>query len=321
MKHLLSINEYNVNKTYLYHTTSINNLYDILNSNILKKSDTFNNISFSRNKNYWYKTKRGVRLVLDRELLTQNYKIYPFDYYNDKNYKDEDFIYDTQKKYLPKSALGIKTKNDSDRKTPFEYEECIFNDIKNLTKYIVAIEIDDKAYNKSYIKDYLNEFLQKNPHIKIKIVSREQLDDFTIKYLTESIEYVNSFYELFGNLVYVNNIQRWGDEVKVEYETQDGVLNNYIGDERDFREDFLETNKSFEFKNKKDKTRLKDKPKNVTNHIIKPLQKYNLVFYIGNKNMGIVKRDLTAKLAYALKNTYSKYPEYRSGRLEVEKIK
>ncbi len=301
------LNEYKVNKQNLYHTTSLNGLCDILSENILKKSYIFDNVSFTRNKGYWYRN-RSIRLVLDRELLSKNYKLISHDFYNDKNKLDNGNIYGTQKEYLPKSALGV---GKDGRKAPFEYEEYVEKDIKNISKYLVAIEIKgdvlENPNSKKYL-DFIDEYIIKYPYIKLKIVDGNDSDYFNrVSYIKEST--TNNFHTLFGELVYIDDIKRWGDEIKVEYTKSDGTQHTYIGDDKDFREDFIESSDSFDFNPK------------TTNVVKKPIKKmkYDIVFYIGNKKMKIVRNGIeNQKLAYSLKNTFKKYPEYKMGRLEVE---
>lgn len=123
----------------------------------------------------------------------------------------------------------------------------------------------------------------------------------------------SNFYILFNELVYVDNISRFGDEIKVDYTKEDGTRETYIGDDTDFKEDFIESNDSFVVKSKKI-------PKvNIQKDIVKKKLKYNVVFYIGTKNIETIKKGIENKnLAYALKNTLNKDPKYKMGRIEVE---
>ena len=119
----------------------------------------------------------------------------------------------------------------------------------------------------------------------------------------------NEFYLLFDELVSIDKIYRWGDEVRVDYTKADGSHHSYIGDERDFKEDFIETSDRFDYLPKIEKLPVKNTEK-----------KYNLVFYIGSKKIETLERNLNPKLAFALKDKYSKEPKYRIGVIKAEVI-
>lgn len=127
----------------------------------------------------------------------------------------------------------------------------------------------------------------------------------------------SNYYILFDDVVHVDNISRWGDEIKVEYTKEDGTQHTYIGDDKDFREDFLETTKTFNFK---EPVKAAIIHTSIPKSQIKEEDKYNIVFYIGKTKMENIRTNINSKLAYALKNTYNKDPKYKLGRIEVEKI-
>lgn len=156
------INEYkDFYNNYLYHTTTLKNIVAILNSNSLQISRNFNGISFSRNLDYWYRgSSRPVRLVLDKNILKYKYKITPFDFYNDGDYGD-------QRKFLPKSSIH--------RKAPYEFEEYIANNIYDLNKYLVEIQIIDKYYIGKF-REVIDQYIDKYK-IKLSLIDEYELDN------------------------------------------------------------------------------------------------------------------------------------------------
>lgn len=115
----------------------------------------------------------------------------------------------------------------------------------------------------------------------------------------------NNFYILFDQLVYIDDIDRYGNEYKISYTTKGNKKDIYIGDYKDMISDFINTDQKFEFVKKEI---IKSKPLNI---------KVNLVYYIGNRKE-IIKSNIDKKLAYALKNTYQKNPNYKLGKLVIE---
>lgn len=126
----------------LYHCTDVRGLYNIINSNKLKA--TGNNrdkaISFSRSKNA--KSNCVVRIYIDGDKLSNNIKIYP--------YQDPDWDRD-------------------------EYEERVDNDISNIKKYILRIDLNSELILDEFPTPYLNNydslelFLDKN-NINYKLI-------------------------------------------------------------------------------------------------------------------------------------------------------
>ncbi len=199
------INSYNlflneaINDNFLYHSTSIPNLIKILDRNTIKTAGSNENISFSRNKNFWFNNiqKNSVRLVLDKRKLSSNYKIDNFDFYGSSKKWDEE----TQRFKYTTSAL---TKSDSFRrlkKLHYEFEEVVWKDITNLGKYLYEIELTDVALglHKDYKSHYLTEldemkksisnYLIKYPHIKISIV------DIDNKYINGGEIFIKNKYD------------------------------------------------------------------------------------------------------------------------------
>ena len=120
-------------KAPVYHITDAYYLPDILNSNTLKKgsfdnpinNDILHFVSLTRNKDLdmsYYKSTytNVVVLELDKNELSKNYRIIPYD-----------FFMHSGKETHPKSSLK--------RKEKFEFEEVVLEDIVNLDKYLVGV--------------------------------------------------------------------------------------------------------------------------------------------------------------------------------------
>ena len=74
----------------LYHTTSSSGLASILKSNKIW-TNWIQGVSFTRDKNYWY-GDYPAQLVLDGDKLSENHKVYPFNYPYACNIKDDIYI-------------------------------------------------------------------------------------------------------------------------------------------------------------------------------------------------------------------------------------
>ena len=143
------------NNAPVYHFTSIDQFISIIKSNILKV-DIYDNIfrdenikfvSLTRNKNFnmeHYRIDIDIRIELDSYLLKQRYKIIPYDFFI--NQKSEE---------NPKSSIN--------RKSPFEFEEIILTNIKDIKKYIISIDFQ----NDSILDRKVSEILPELSNIKI----------------------------------------------------------------------------------------------------------------------------------------------------------
>lgn len=118
------------NRQNIYHLTSLYPLQDILDSDTLSVgyydnpigNKNLKMISFTRNKHFGLEHREyNVKLELDSEILKNNYKIIPYDFFI--NSKQE-----------------TKQKWNVDRIKKFEYEEVILNDIVDLHKYLISID-------------------------------------------------------------------------------------------------------------------------------------------------------------------------------------
>ncbi len=103
----------------LYHFTTKRTLRKILKDNCLRVSNSYNVVSFTRDKNLIYRStylktrKANAIIVIDRNKLKCDYKVQPHNYFTHK--------LDNPKMYKHES------------------EEVVFKNIKNLSKYIVEI--------------------------------------------------------------------------------------------------------------------------------------------------------------------------------------
>lgn len=124
-------------KAPLYHYTNIWTFFKIINENKLKVG-IFENpylnkkikvISLSRNPNLdlsYYRDDLDTIIELDSNLLKNKNKIIPYDF----------FIHNRSEN-KPKSKIS--------RISPVEFEEILFNDLDNITEYILSVNFIDDA--------------------------------------------------------------------------------------------------------------------------------------------------------------------------------
>ena len=132
--------------------------------------------------------------------------------------------------------------------------------------------------------------------------------------LFESIESMEgSFYNLFGTLVYIDDVDIFGSEWRINMIEEDGQKKDYVGSRSDILSDFDKTNKEFIVKKHTPKSNIpkKKKPQNQT-------QTYDIVYYEGSKKMETIRTNLEKKLAYGLSGKFRKDPNYRRGIIKVE---
>jgi len=125
--------------------------------------------------------------------------------------------------------------------------------------------------------------------------------------LFESLDFTHDVY-LFNDMpVKIVNIDYiTSTEISVSYKNQDGSIQLFNDTIKDFEDSFTPV-ESDQF--------VREIPKASTKET-----KYNLVYYIGNKKIETIKRNLNSKLAYSLRANYSKDPIYKAGRIKAEKI-
>jgi hypothetical protein len=121
----------------LYHYTTTWGFYNIISTKTIKTtdvehpfgSDKIKMVSLTRNPNLdisYFKEYLDVCIELDRNKLNKKYKIIPYDF----------FIH-TKKEKLPKSNI--------ERKKPFEFEEVIISDIKNVMDFIISVNFKNNS--------------------------------------------------------------------------------------------------------------------------------------------------------------------------------
>ena len=129
------------NKAPLYHFTTLNGFLNIIENNIIRVGE-YDNIFKGGNIKFISLTREGkldlnhykididIRLELDKNELSKKYKIIPYD-----------FFIQSGKENKPKSNIK--------RKEPFEFEEIILEDIKNIDKYIISVNFrNDSIFDK-----------------------------------------------------------------------------------------------------------------------------------------------------------------------------
>jgi len=105
-------------------------------------------LSLTRNKNFKLERYSTLILEFDGDLLYQDYKIIPYDYYM-------------------QSGKETKTKSDPNRKHIVQSEEIILKPLYDVHKYLVSVEFYD--YNDIYKETLLIEkLLELNSEIKFK---------------------------------------------------------------------------------------------------------------------------------------------------------
>jgi len=152
------------NHAPLYHFTNSFYLIDIINDDVLSKgwfqhkvrNKNTSIVSLTRNKNFnitYYKNDTNIRICLDSDKLRHDYSIIPYDFFINSNTE-----------HLPKS--------NPNRKSKYEYEEICSNNIYNIHKYIISIDLI------KYVMEYENgsldlpikKLLNLNKNIKINVL-------------------------------------------------------------------------------------------------------------------------------------------------------
>lgn len=111
-------------------------------------------------------------------------------------------------------------------------------------------------------------------------------------------------------------------EISVSFIYEDGSIGHFNDTYKDFEEVFIPIS-SDEFKSKSKRASDKSIPTITPQTKMPPKikdERYNVAYYVGNKLINVIQKNIPSKLAYALKHTYKKRPEYKLGRIEVEKI-
>lgn len=129
--------------------------------------------------------------------------------------------------------------------------------------------------------------------------------------INESIEYdtrfIGNFYNLFGENVFVKDVDTWGDDYKVFYITKDGNRHEYVGNEKEIYDDFVETSDSFKIK----------KPTIVKKKTLKPTKMFNLVYKNGIHSEVVEKNIPYAMCVWYKKKYLREETKYRMGELKI----
>jgi hypothetical protein len=201
----------------LYHFTDIFNLIKILETNTLKSSNKWKPedkpfVSFTRNKDAWglvAQVGKTVRITIDGDKLSNNYKISPFNIQKTKRWDN----------------------------TPLdEMEERVFGDIKNIKNYITDITIqivDLKEYPKLEDKlkllypDYkvLNKISRRDKLVPYDQVALPLSDDVK-KYIQDIIlkQKIEAAYE-FPDYEMINYFNK---QLNTNYDSLSVETKNYI---------------------------------------------------------------------------------------------
>jgi hypothetical protein len=123
----------------IYHYTYIENLVAITDTQTLRPME-YDGISFTRNKNL-HRTADGsigeeARFIIDGNKLSNDYKVRPFNYFNDNRIPGEN---DTKYFHNP----------DTD-----EAEEVVKEPIKELSRYVLKLEIEEESLHAIYYGKY-----------------------------------------------------------------------------------------------------------------------------------------------------------------------
>lgn len=147
------------NNAPLYHLTSIQPLKEIIKLDTLNvgyyenplnnKQIQFVSLTRKIDLDLSKHRKANIRLEFNTNLLKQNYKIIPYDY----------FIHSKQED---------KQKWNIERIKPFEYEEIIIKDITDLHKYLVSINFEEDNDIYSDFRNLLEYITKYNIIIKLK---------------------------------------------------------------------------------------------------------------------------------------------------------
>lgn len=194
-----------VNESYLegsrapiYHYTSLYNLNGILDSDLLKMGrmvrEPKNNrmaIALTRNPYFTHDgyVRESPRIVLDLDKLKNDGIIsYPVDEIgiaqkqSDGNHTDNFSKSGFSNIKSGKRGTAHNLDLPKDYIMEIEFEERIYQNIKNLGKYIISIEFASSVELNDETKYELGKYLEKYPHIKVNkygVDERSQVTDIT----------------------------------------------------------------------------------------------------------------------------------------------
>lgn len=144
-------------------------------------------------------------------------------------------------------------------------------------------------------------------------------------FLNESMGYTDieedKFYELFDKIVYVSNIKENSVNVRIFYYNEDGSPDMYLCDRmKEAREDFSETEKTFDFKkNSNDWIAAYKKSKTIESSKEQTDELFDTIYVKKDGKFEILCSGKPSKEAYSIKNHYLKKDLYKSGTIIVRK--
>lgn len=199
-----------VNESYLkgsrqpiYHLTAVRFIAGILNSDSLMTSvPTFTNeryeksLSLTRDKDiYLHFDEVCFELDYDK-LLNDGYKAHPVDEFylgGDSPRKEKNPETKSRINQNRGGKHGIDSIDKSEPLIPFEYEERIYKSIRNLSKYLISIQLKEKAlplmYKKTGTTIALRKYLNNHTGVKLYKTSnesfRKNIEDITHNFKIE----------------------------------------------------------------------------------------------------------------------------------------
>ena len=189
---------YGIIRQDLYHTTSnldwvFTDLFKIRDP-AFKRKEHGDSMSLTRSRFF---TEHGVtKIVLNTDLLhLKGYIAHPVDELGTVCVVQKNGKHSGKHNYLfrhPVSNIKLPPL-EKQLDLQIEYEERIYKPITNLGRYIRCIEFTEKAYDEYRYDKNLFEFLQKYPHINLKLVDTDKT------YLVEDLDFIQYLDEYMLN--------------------------------------------------------------------------------------------------------------------------
>lgn len=157
-------------------------------------------------------------------------------------------------------------------------------------------------------------------------ISMIRMNDYELwdgfKQINESLHNIeNKFYIYQGNLILIEDVILWGnDEYQIKYIDNTGKTDTIIIGIKDIEEDFIKTDQTFNpypYPYSIDNVIQK---KEIVLPIKKSPNRYNLVYYIGNKKVETIKYNLNNQQANGLRSHYRKKQQYQLGEIRKELV-
>lgn len=123
-------------------------------------------------------------------------------------------------------------------------------------------------------------------------------------------------------LVYINSIEPFGQQYRVEYINKKGLKDSYIADSEDeIEDDFIKTIKSFPLAdNIKSKNLIpKSKSSQPSKKVTKDIPRYDVVQYNSKRKVATLDWNLPYKSALGRKKDYENDPKYKKVDIRINK--